>query len=383
MFNLNHFIIPIKIKNDKDYLESIRKIFDNYCKEVIELKVVQEKEVFLEIREICKKIILIIESLINQEDKLNAEKMLIEIIQKYINNPFFVSELDKSYAFRGISPLQNFHDKGNEKIYKEMNSFRLSFYRARTKGYLETGEINELKDIVHLPYGMREKASSTRFSCKGVPCIYLGTTTCVCSKECKWDSGNSELFASAFVPNEKGKKLKILNLVISQSLINGICTLPEDRKSELRQKVKNSMLLFFPLVMATSATLEENSIEKVGTETTILRYLFSQLLMKVIKKMDIDGIAYLSMQGKDDFQYPYGVNLALPAFDITKEKPYSKYCDMFSITRPERISNQKKGYKESYINHIYGKYQCGLEKFIYSDFDNWLISQKMEKFFYD
>ena len=64
---------------------------------------------------------------------------------------------------------------------------------------------------------------------------------------------------------------------------------------------------------------------------------------------------YLSAQGEDEFQYPHGVNLALPAYDISATRQYSKYCSMFEITKPVRFDNQNGVGMRSYINKIYMK----------------------------
>ena len=41
--------------------------------------------------------------------------------------------------------------------------------------------------------------------------------------------------------------------------------------------------------------------------------------MRCASRIGIDGIAYLSMKGKDEFQYPQGVNLAILATDISEK----------------------------------------------------------------
>lgn len=119
-----------------------------------------------------------------------------------------------------------------------------------------------------------------------------------------------------FVPNSIGKKLKILNLTISQALINGvynkICC-----NYTIRRKIQNTMLKIFPLVIATSFSV--NSDEKVKYQ-----YLLSQALMREANKNGIDGISYLSMKGENEFQYPKGVNLAIPAIDISEKNNYSE-----------------------------------------------------------
>lgn len=140
--------------------------------------------------------------------------------------------------------------------------------------------------------------------------MYLGTTTYICSKECKWN-GTDKLYASVFVPNSIGKKLKILNLTISQALINGVYNNIYCNHT-IRRKIQNAMLKIFPLVIATSFSV--NSDEKVKYQ-----YLLSQALMREANKNGIDGISYLSMKGENEFQYPQGVNLAIPAVDISKK----------------------------------------------------------------
>ena len=94
-------------------------------------------------------------------------------------------------------------------------------------------------------------------------------------------NGSDNLYASVFVPNEKGKKFKILNLTISQALINGM--------GDVDRKLQNSMLKIFPLVIATSFSIKND-------ERIKYQYLISQILMKVANENGIDGIAYLSMK---------------------------------------------------------------------------------------
>lgn len=271
-----------------------------------------------------------------------------------------------------------------------MRNQELSFFRVRTKKEIVKNDISKLSHIVHLPYEMRGKASNMRFSRVGCPCLYLGTTTYVCCKECGWDVSNEEMFAASFIPNEQGKKLKILNLTISQALINGIYHKRIDN-SEIKEKLQIMMLKIFPLVIATSFSVSEKNRE------IKYEYLISQALMKVINEIGIDGIAYLSMKGKDEFQYPQGVNLALPAWDITEEKQYSSICDAFSISLPIKFCQQDAGAKKSYINSVYKKInRFGMENYIskadvdgreiyygdtkYGKFDNYLVSQPLYKF---
>lgn len=78
--------------------------------------------------------------------------------------------------------------------------------------------------------------------------------------------------------------------------------------------------------------------------------------MQEANRNGIDGIAYLSMKGEDEFQYPQGVNLAIPAVDISEKNNYSEKCAGFNVSRPVMYSRQAGKRSVSYINQIYKKF---------------------------
>ena len=339
--NINGLSLPIAVDTNETYVEQLKIVYDKYCNEISKPAFIYEDGLADEVRDTCNQIIDILFLLIaGQREKATIE--LGKIIEPFVENPFLVSELDKSYSFRGIAPFIDLRNCSYE--YQKMIDKNLSFFRVRTKRKENTDSISEKEHIVHLPYGMRGMASTMRFSREGVPCLYLGTTSFVCCNECGWDSENEDMFSAAFVPNEQGKKLRILNLTISQALINGIYNRGIDGDSEVRKTLQLSMIKIFPLVIATSFSIAQDKREKR------YEYLISQALMEIIRELKIDGIAYLSMKGKDEFQYPYGVNLALPAFDISEEKHFSKYCEAFDMTDPVKFEYQTSRSHKSYIN---------------------------------
>ena len=139
-----------------------------------------------------------------------------------------------------------------------------------------------------------------------------------------------------------------MNLTISQALINGIFDRGRD-DDDRREALQVSMLKIFPLVIATSFSISTK-------ESVKYQYLIPQALMRVASKKGIDGIAYFSIKGSDEFEFPQGVNLAIPATDISDEisKPilYLENCK-------EECQSDK-----SYINTICTKYNdFGLESF--------------------
>ena len=383
--NINGFSLPTTVKTNECYIKCLKCKLEEYCEVISKPAFVYEDGLINEVKNTCSQILDVLKSLIKDERE-DALLKLKNIIGSFINNRFFVSTLDESYSFRGIAPFMDLRSQNYDDIYHKMSEENLCFFRVRTDKKSNSECISEKKHIVHLPYSMKEKASAMRFSKEEVPCLYLGTTSFVCGNECKWDSQNEDMYASAFIPNEEGKKLKVLNLTISQALINGIYNRGVEDDSTIRRELQISMIKIFPLVIATSFSITQDKRDKK------YEYLISQMLMEIINEFGIDGIAYLSMQGSDEFQYPQGVNLALPAIDISEKRPYSKYCEMFNMTLPYRFEEQDGEENESYINKIYNKPDSFASKIKinndlifygetpYGKFDNWLVSQKMSPF---
>lgn len=382
--NINGFSLPVTVSDNEEYIAVLKDKFNQYCKVVTKPAFVYEKGLVSDIRQNCDDILAVLQLLIDYK-VAQAEELLKNFIDKFREDSFIVNELDNSYSFRGIAPFIELRSDGYENLYERMNNEKLTFFRARTRKKGDNENISECQHMLHLPYEKKEKASAARFSRVGVPCLYLGTTSYVCSRECDWIPDEEELFAASFIPNERGSKLKVLNLTISQALINGIYN-KHVGIDNVKKGIQNSMLKIFPLVIATSFRINEKDRKRK------YEYLISQALMKVISQSNIDGIAYLSMKGKNEFQYPHGVNLTLPAFDISENKPYSQYCEMFDVTAPVLFNYQVGNGKRSYINAIYERIDVnGQESFMsmvdvegqykfygdiqYADFDNFLVSQ--------
>ena len=387
--NINVDTLPQKAETNADYEKKLFLELDTFLQELQKPPFVYETDLINIVKKNCCAIKAIFTSL-KKGNQFDAEMLLKEMLKGFTENSLFYSDLDKSYAFRGIAPFPELHsDSSIYADYEKMMKTPLTFFRLRTKKPNTTCNISSLEDIVHLPYNKRDKASKMRFSNAGVPCLYLGVTSLVCAQECHWKIGDTDdIYASVFIPNDKGKKLKILSLTFPKELINGI----QHSEKSIAIKLQSEMIKLYPLLLATSFTVTDSQRDLK------YEYLIPQCLMKVMHEVGIDGIAYLSAQGKDGFQYPQGVNLALPAYDISDKKQFSKYCTMFDISKPVKFENQDCTEHKSYINSIYEKYLDGLEfedfssKAYYngtdiyygetelSKFDNYLCSLKKETF---
>lgn len=389
---LNGFNLPIRVTSNKEYIEKIEIVLQEYVQELSRPPFVYYKGFLDTIKSICFDIIHALKFCVEHKIHL-AEIKIKEILNRIAINNFFVNDLNKCYSFRGIAPFPEFYRDGLDPGYKAMCNDDLFFFRARTKIKDNANTISSLEDIVHLPYKLREKARNMRFSSNKKPALYLGTTSFVCATECKWKENTEDLYVSAFVPNEKGKQLKILNLTVSQALINGFAS------DVTHAKLQRDMLIIFPVVIATSFENDDDTREEK------YEYFISQMLLKLLYKFGIDGIAYLSMKGKNEFQYPHGVNLVLPAYDISKNQEYSQYCRCFNITKPQKMNskvmieseyNKLRNKKETYINTHYPQYKYENEYYLakvnindkdvfygntkFALFDNYLASMQFEIF---
>lgn len=400
--NINGFQIPFIADNNEDYEEKLKEKLSAFKKEINRPAFEKEGNLISDVNNICDKVIDAFDAAKSEKSK-EAEKIVSEILEDYKKYPFAVSELDKSYAFRGIAPFEGLRpDWGNVNTYENMLSGDLNFFRARVVKGKEI--INELSKINYLPYSERLSSKDMRFSSKGKVCLYLGTTSYVCSEECRWNKEDN-LYLSSFKFNDRGKRLKILNLVVLQDLMNGM--IPDDENNLEEKNVHNAMIRVFPLVIATMFTIKtsDSEREKKYNETVKYEYLLSQVLMKVLHKEGIDGVAYLSRQGNDDFQYPQMVCLAIPVTNINSEDEYGDLIKCYEMTKPvlfskfdENMHFEKKSYiNEKWPTHL--KYELcegerenysakvyyeGKEVFYqdipFSRMDNYLVSQEHMKF---
>jgi hypothetical protein len=339
--NINGFEMPRKVDSNEEYILQLKIVFKAYEEAIDKIAFKYEYNLVKEVNQICQKILKIID-LYLAGDIDDAKKIIALLINEYKSDAFWVSKLDRSYAFRGVAPFLELHSQGYKPCYDLMMKPALDFYRARPSNIKK-----DRKEVLHIPYRLLNLINEQRFSLQNQPCLYLGTSSYVCWEECRKPDLHN-FYISGFKVNEEGKKLKIFNLVVSEHLVNGICQ-KQDNDS-IKQMLQNSMIKLLPIVLATSFVVNDKSPNRKKYE-----YIISQLVMQSLSDLNIDGVAYLSKRGKDDFQYPQGVNIAIPVFDINSEKDYGDVCDKFVITEPEafNIISKKKTTSQSYIHQAF------------------------------
>lgn len=389
---LNDFELPIYCQKDNEYYSTLSKKLEQYL-EQIKRKLngtnkLNNTEIINELKDNINLILKSIDNYYNA-DFSSAKNNIMNILKKYEkNNNFIVSNINNSYAFRGLEPFPELKLLSENKV-KSNNKqeYPLNFFKAR-----DCDNNLFFKDMLHIPLNLREKASTNRFSMPGIPCIYLATTSYCCWLELDMPNKNNFYVSSLKIPTD----LKVLNLCISQRLINGFSIYDNENQLDLLKQI----IVIWPLVCASSFNIVQKNRDFKS------EYIISQLIMQCALEMGIDSIAYLSKKISDYHSYPQCVNLAIPVKkDNSIERNYWEHSLKTQITDPvlfsEFIKRYNNGYKSfgrpSYINYEYGFYDYSgfenyndlipmLEKILhYSDsefslLDNYLVNQEHHKF---
>ena len=357
IMNEKDFSIPQIVESNDGYVDKVTAILNNY-KTMIHGNISTKYETALlnDIDFVCDTLLKALCLGINSKFPEMDEKIK-NLIAYYLEDEFWISELDHNYAFRGVTYFEKLHSQGYEQQYEELKENDLTFFRA-----VCSKEILDITRMLNCPFSSIFYASAGRFSKQGASCMYLGTTSYVCAKELRFDEKtSSHLYVSAIKFNEIGKKLKILNLASSKYL--NIYDRRMDGDNKIRKQIWLSHLKLYPIIIATSFVVENHADDETKYE-----YLLSQSLMRTLKANGIDGIAYATKRDSNsDYAFPHNINLAILVDDVSEENDYGTLKKYLSITEPVKITQSFVDKISESMNDI--KYQSYVNS-NFSDPDN-------------
>ncbi|PJN50018.1 hypothetical protein PAEAM_56300 [Paenibacillus sp. GM1FR] len=312
---LNDFVLPIVIQNDYKYAQVLEETLNDFLSAIhgrqhisdtIYQQTVRNKEKILEA--------------INHyqnADISSAKSCIHDILNDYVHDPFIVAQLNDSTAFRGLT---RFSSSVPEAIPHPISYSAIRMFKAR----LGVGNFDR-SDFLHIPFNKRGIVSTQRFSIAGVPCMYFGITSYVCWLELGKPSDSGFNVSAYDLPGN----MRVLNLAIPQMLLNGL-----SNRDEYIQPVL-SMIQLFPLVIATSFKVIESN------RSFRIEYIISQLIMQCLTSFNIDGVAYISKQVKNDSSnYPYCINFAVP-MKSNSDKLFSDFAENLPLTNPINFAEYK------------------------------------------
>ena len=235
-----------------------------------------------------------------------------------------ISTIQKSFAFNDVEDVLN----------DSVPKTQIEFFRARTS---DKYCIFERKEMLHIPFDMRGRVSSTRFSIPGLPCFYLATTSYCCWLELRTPADHQ--FNVSSVRVNQGRK--ILNLTMTADLFEYIVMLTETDKLANRYTIEALKLWILSYASSFKIDADKRSFKE--------EYIIPQLIMLVSKDLALDGVSYYSKQVEDDrFAHMLSVNLALFA-RYNGEKRFSEICRDIEISPSYNYAMFKQlGYSEKY-----------------------------------
>lgn len=188
----------------------------------------------------------------------------------------------------------------------------IQFFRARSES---SAKPMSLKDMLHLPFGLRGKSGNYRFSIPGIISLYLANTSYGCWVEMGKPSEHDFYVAPIVLDGTQ----KIFNLAVSARLL---FVLSDGAEDYIHCWVK-----LLVLMIATSYIINETD------RSFKSEYIVSQSIMMACKKRGYDGVAYFSKRVEDEMFAFNAINLALFA-DYKKGAEYGEICRHLKVDEP-------------------------------------------------
>jgi hypothetical protein len=183
-----------------------------------------------------------------------------------------------------------------------------------------------------IPYENYNLIGTHRFSIPGFPCLYLGTSSYVCSHE---------------IPKIKSKNQIISRYELWDSVLNNILYLFYRPNDIMNILIDNRLKDFFPDIINSYLRLLPFLLviyHKVQKEEGPFRpeYILSQILMQWVRINNVDGICYLST--KVDYSLidkGLGLNFAFPSpIDDLGFSKHNDFMHKFYLSKPMKLNNK-------------------------------------------
>jgi RES domain len=300
----NFFQFP-KERDDDDFLEYIKKLFTEFRKLIVQV----EGDDLLSTEIIAHRDLSV--SLCD-----GIESAIAAYFQGYPHKAY--DQLDA--ALKRVEPvlarLLRLFKKG------EMPEH---LYRIRTG----TGAEYPKGELFHIPFQMRHKVKTQRFSIPGLPCLYLGGSLYGCWEELGRPDFNT-MHMSRFCAAD-GSSLRLLNLGYRPDLFALI--IDRDREA-LNDKnfisVLSSNMIIWPISISSHIKVKYRSGDFKP------EYIIPQILLQWIRNGDqFDGITYISKHVKGTLGVPEAqMNFAFPAREMQPCGYCPRLLKEFEFTQP-------------------------------------------------
>lgn len=365
LFKNEDFCTPVVLYHDKEFYTEFENRMNFMC-ETLE-RVNAPVDITVTANEMSNNLIKSMQNYY-EGNIVEAQKIITYIVKKLMNNKYAKSNINNSATLKGIgSVLYNTFDVDNNKA-------DIDFFRARV---CDESKVFELYEMLHIPFDMREKIATQRFSLPGLPCLYLSTSSYGCWNEMNKPSDN--MFFVSYI--RLHDSFEIFNLGINDYIFRELANIAnkEETSDEDKKTIDDAIKSLFPLWILSFATSFRVLQKNMSFRSD---YIIPQLIMLAVKQQGLDGIAYYSKQNKyDDYAFPINVNIVLFAH-YNKEKKLSKICESIELIYPVNFaefkqlvsaskysaSNNCKLFYEYFTNDMYAKIAGNLHRYTNTDF---------------
>lgn len=206
------------------------------------------------------------------------------------------------------------------------------FYRVRTSNT----PLTKREDLFHIPFNLRHRVNTQRYSISGLPCLYLGSSILVCWHE-MGKPDFDKLYISAFSGTDLSEDLKIIDLAFNLTSTLSFTMFDRFENSDnsiAKAKSKILSLILWPLVLACN-------YKKNHDASFNIEYVIPNLLMEWVsssKAKNISGIAYRTTKFINGNNQDIGINLILPPKHNEIIDENYKFCPTlstsFKLTNP-------------------------------------------------
>jgi hypothetical protein len=185
------------------------------------------------------------------------------------------------------------------------------------------------EEIFHLPFQLRHKLKTQRFSISGLPCLYLGGSIYVCWEELGRPDFNGIYISEFSAPATKS--FRIVNLSNRPDYIAFmLAKQPELTGKDSFLDVLVSTVILWPLIMACHIKVQHRN----GSFKP--EYIIPQIVLQWVRQSDaFEGVCYASTHIRQMFDYgPVQWNFVFPS----REKHQTGFCPRlaaeFELTEP-------------------------------------------------
>lgn len=239
-------------------------------------------------------------------------------------------------AYKQIETVMNEIQKANKEKGIEFCKLEFTtvkenhaFYRIRVENDNWVKRNVNKEGMFHIPFFMRDKVKTQRYSMPGYPCLYLGEHVYSC-----WEELGRPNLSNCLVSKLVNKKeFKVLDLSI-----------PKQDQWRIEQKDFITRAILFPLVIACTfkgASKDASFKPEYIIPQLLLQYVKANSTVENNTKDIVYGIKYTSVNIPNErhdnknwnYDTNYYTNYVIPVSDISN-KYCSKLCKLFQITEP-------------------------------------------------